>query len=172
MSSNITTSQTIGPFPHEAWKWAVDLTASVDSSAPQIVITGTIYDGDGVPISDAWAEAWMPDSVALETSHAIAGYRRVPTDDEGKFTLRISVPPATGAARPLAYITVFARGLVKHQFTAVWLEDAAGLAQSALLEQVPAARRATLLARRQADASYAWNIHMQGPQETVFFDYL
>jgi protocatechuate 3,4-dioxygenase alpha subunit len=70
----------------------------------------------------------------------------------------------------VAYITVFARGLVKHQFTAVFLSDDAGLSQSAILEQVPAARRATLLAARQPDG-YRWDIHMQGERETVFFDY-
>jgi protocatechuate 3,4-dioxygenase alpha subunit len=43
----------------------------------------------------------------------------------------------------VAYVTVFARGLVKHQFTAVFLEDDPALAQSALLEQVPADRRHT-----------------------------
>jgi protocatechuate 3,4-dioxygenase alpha subunit len=36
---------------------------------------------------------------------------------------------------------------------------------------VPAARRATLLAARQPDGSYRWDIHMQGERETVFFDY-
>lgn len=169
--SNITTSQTIGPFPHEAWEWAVQLTAKVDSKAPQISIKGAIFDGDGLPINDAWAEAWLPDSAPVESAHAIPGYRRVPTSEDGGFALSISQPHAP-AGKPVAYVTVFARGLIKHQFTAVFLEDDPALAQSALLEQVPAARRDTLIARRQADGSYLWNIHMQGPRETVFFDYI
>ncbi len=168
--SNITTSQTIGPFPHEAWAWAVELTSRVESSAPQVKIKGAIIDGDGVPINDAWAEAWLPGSAAAETSHAIPGYRRVPTNEEGGFTFSISQPQPP-AGKPVAYVTVFARGLVKHQFTAVFLEDDPALAQSALLQQVPADRRATLIARKQADGSYLWNIHMQGASETVFFDY-
>jgi protocatechuate 3,4-dioxygenase alpha subunit len=69
------------------------------------------------------------------------------------------------------YVTVFARGLVLHQFTAVFLEDDAGLAQSAILNQVPEARRATLLARRTGEGQYHWDIRMQGEAETVFFDY-
>jgi protocatechuate 3,4-dioxygenase alpha subunit len=169
--SNITTSQTIGPFPHEAWAWAVELTSRVESSAPQVKIKGAIIDGDGVPINDAWAEAWLPGSAAAETSHAIPGYRRVPTNEEGGFTFSISQPQAP-AGKPVAYVTVFARGLVKHQFTAVFLEDDPALAQSALLEQVPADRRDTLIARKQPDGSYLWNIHMQGARETVFFDYI
>lgn len=170
-NSNITTSQTIGPFPHEAWAWAVTLTEKVDSSAPQIVIKGAILDGDGIPINDAWAEAWMPDSAPAENAHALPGYRRVPTDDAGGFSFSISQAQAP-AGKPAAYVTVFARGLLKHQFTAVFLEDDPGLPRSTILEQVPASRRDTLIARKQADGSYLWNINMQGERETVFFDYV
>ncbi|HZS81159.1 MAG TPA: protocatechuate 3,4-dioxygenase [Herbaspirillum sp.] len=172
MSNKITTSQTIGPFPHEAWNWAVDLTAKVESSAATIVVKGAIFDGDGIAIDDAWVETWMPDSAPVETAHAIPGYRRVPSNDEGGFKLQISMPQAATAGKPVAYVTVFARGLTKHQFTAIFLEDDAGLAQSAILGQVPQQRRDTLIARKQADGSYLWDIHMQGAQETVFFDYL
>ncbi len=169
--SNITTSQTIGPFPHEAWAWAVELTALVDSSAAQIKVRGAIFDGDGQPINDAWAEAWLPGSAPAESAHAIPGYRRVPSGEDGSFVFSISQPQAA-AGKPVAYVTVFARGLVKHQFSAVFLEDDPALAQSALLEQVPSNRRDTLIARKQADGSYLWNIHMQGEHETVFFDYI
>ena len=172
MTSKITTSQTIGPFPHEAWNWAVELTAKVDSAAPQITVKGCIFDGKGEPINDAWAEAWMPDSAALESAHAIPGYRRVPSGDDGGFTLQITQAQNVGDGKPAAYITVFARGLVKHQFTAIFLEDDPALAQSAILNQVPASRRDTLIARKQADGSYLWNINMQGAEETVFFDYI
>ncbi|USX23129.1 protocatechuate 3,4-dioxygenase [Oxalobacteraceae bacterium OTU3REALA1] len=166
----ITTSQTIGPFSHAAWQWAVDLS---DAAKPVDVITisGTIYDGDGVAINDAQIEAWQPAAADAEASQPIAGFRRVPSGDQGEFTLRLSaIPQAPGL--PLAYVTVFARGLVKHQFTAVFLEDDAGLAESAILEQIPAARRPTLLAVKTADGQYRWNIHMQGAQETAFFDYV
>jgi protocatechuate 3,4-dioxygenase alpha subunit len=168
--SNITTSQTIGPFPHEAWAWAVQATAGVDSAAPQVQVRGTIFDGDGAPINDAWAEAWLPHSAAAEAAHAIPGYRRVPTDESGGFAFSISQSQAP-AGKPVAYVTVFARGLVKHQFSAIFLEDDPALAQSALLSQIPESRRDTLIARKQADGSYVWNIHMQGENETVFFDY-
>ena len=75
-------------------------------------------------------------------------------------------------SEPLMYVTVFARGLVKHQFTAVFLEDDSALAQSAILNQVPAPRRATLLARKVAAGEYRWDIWMQSDKETVFFDYV
>jgi len=172
MTSKITTSQTIGPFPHEAWRWAVELTAKVDSAAPQITVKGCIFDGNGEAINDAWAETWMPDSAPLESAHAIPGYRRVPSGDDGGFAFQITRSEHAGKGDPVAYVTVFARGLVKHQFTAIFLEDDPALAESAILNQVPAARRETLIARKQADGSYAWNINMQGAAETVFFDYI
>ncbi|MGK5077295.1 protocatechuate 3,4-dioxygenase [Janthinobacterium sp. HLX7-2] len=171
--SKITTSQTIGPFSHEAWKWAVELSAAdrLQTSAPTIIVSGIIYDGDGTPINDAQIEAWQPAAAAAESTLSIPGFRRIPSDDAGQFSLRLSVcPQAPG--EPVAYVTVFARGLVKHQFTAIFLENDAGLEQSAILEQVPAARRATLLAARTAEGQYRWDIHMQGEQETVFFDYV
>ena len=79
--------------------------------------------------------------------------------------------PERPAGEPVAYVTVFARGLTKHQFTAVFLDDDPTLDQSTILAQVPAPRRDTLVARKEADGTYRWDIWMQTDKETVFFDY-
>lgn len=172
--SNITTSQTIGPFSHEAWQWAVDAStpATLETSAPTVLISGIIYDGNGAPIDDAQIEAWTPAGAAAESTQAIPGFRRVPSGPSGEFSLRISLPQPATRGEPVMYVTVFARGLVKHQFTAVFLEDDSGLAQSAILSQVPEARRATLLARKSGECEYRWDIWMQTDKETAFFDYV
>ena len=172
--SKITTSQTIGPFSHEAWQWAVDgcTPARLETSAPTILVSGAIYDGNGNPIDDAQIEAWTPDGAAAESSQPIPGFRRVPSGAAGEFVLRLSLPEAATRGEPVMYVTVFARGLLVHQFTAVFLEDDTGLAQSAILNQVPEARRATLLARKLDEGRYQWDIRMQGEQETAFFDYV
>ncbi|MFC5479070.1 protocatechuate 3,4-dioxygenase [Massilia suwonensis] len=171
--SKITTSQTIGPFSHEAWQWAVDacIPGHLKTTGETVLVTGNIFDGDGAPINDAQIEAWTPDGAALEPEQMIPGFRRVPSGADGEFSLRVSKPETVKPGEPLMYVTVFARGLVLHQFTAVFLEDDAGLAQSTILNQVPEARRATLLARRTGDGQYHWDIRMQGEAETVFFDY-
>lgn len=173
-TSSITTSQTVGPFSHEAWQWAVDgcTPARLETSAPTILVSGVIYDGKGSPIDDAQIEAWTPAAAEAEASQPIPGFRRVPSGAQGEFSLRLSLPQPATRGEPVMYVTVFARGLVKHQFTAVFLEDDTGLAQSAILRQVPEARRQTLLARKTGDGQYRWDIWMQSEKETVFFDYV
>lgn len=170
----LSSSQTIGPFPHEAWAWAVHGPATHPPSAT-LCLQGRLLDGQGRPIDDGWIEAWTPLAQALEqqAGYPLPGFCRVPTDGEGGFTLWLS--PSAVPGEPLALITVFARGLLLHRFSAVFAADDAGLSASSLLNQVPAARRPSLLAQSVAEAPghYRWDIRLQGePQsETVFFDY-
>lgn len=172
--SNITTSQTIGPFSHEAWQWAVDacIPGALKATGPTILVSGSIYDGDGNPINDAQIEAWTPHAAGAEPEQMIPGFRRVPSGADGEFSLRISLSPGASGGEPAMYVSVFARGLVKHQFTAVFLEDDAALAHSVILQQVPPARRPTLIARKTGEGQYHWDLRMQGEAETVFFDYV
>ena len=170
MTFALSPSQTIGPFSHEAWQWACAASESVDSAAGAITISGFLRDGDGSPINDGMIESWSPASTEAERAHALPGFRRVASGEDGGFSLTLS-RTAAGAGEPAALVTVFARGLVLHQFTAVFLEDDPGLELSEILRQVPPARRATLIARKTGAAGYAWDIHMQGARETVFFDY-
>jgi protocatechuate 3,4-dioxygenase, alpha subunit len=170
MTTHITTTQTIGPFPHEGWRWGFDSTIGSTVDGPAIVISGAVLDGDGEPISDAVLEAWAPASASADAQRAIPAFRRVPAGERGEFRFEL---PASVALQgePVLYLTLFARGVLKHQFSAVFLEDDAALAQSALLAQVPAQRRDTLIAKRAGDREYRFDVRMQGERETVFFDY-
>ncbi|WP_020656505.1 hypothetical protein [Massilia niastensis] len=169
MTLPVTPSQTIGPFSHEAWQWACEASASVEASASTLTIHGILRDGDGAPITDGMIEAWTPSAAEPESGHALAGFRRIPSDDNGAFKLILTRGPSD-AGEPAALVTVFARGLLVHQFTAVFLEDD-NLDRSELLRQVPAERRSTLIARKTGTNAYQWEICMQGAAETVFFDY-
>jgi protocatechuate 3,4-dioxygenase alpha subunit len=169
MTLPVTPSQTIGPFSHEAWQWACAACASVDSSAATITVSGILRDGDGLPINDGMIEAWTHGAAGAEGAHALPGFRRVASGEDGGFSLTLT-RGAQDSGEPAAFITVFARGLLMHQFTAVFLEDD-NLDASSILRQVPAPRRATLVARKLGPASYAWDIRMQGDGETVFFDF-
>jgi protocatechuate 3,4-dioxygenase alpha subunit len=155
---------------------ATDACAAALAGAGIVVLAGTVRDGAGDVIDDAMIECWSPDSASVESMVALPGFRRTATDAAGRYQFTLSRPaaPEPGAqlaGEPLAYITVFARGLVLHQFSAVFLEDDPSLGRSALLAQVPEARRATLIASKTGPAAYEWDIRMQGGNETVFFDY-
>ncbi|RZU00722.1 protocatechuate 3,4-dioxygenase [Rivibacter subsaxonicus] len=154
----LTPTQTIGPFPHEAWQWAIEASAS-----GPLRIQGRLLDGAGQPVDDGWVEAFVPGAAA-------PAFVRCATGAQGEFSLAL---PATagGAGEPAAWITVFARGLLQHQFSAVFLGDAPTLATAPLLAQLPEERRATLIARRDGVNGYRWDIHLQGEHETVFLDF-
>jgi protocatechuate 3,4-dioxygenase alpha subunit len=171
MTLPISPSQTIGPFSHEAWRWACAASDAVAAGPNTISIAGTIRDGAGEAIDDAMIEAWSPSSVEAEAALALPGFRRTPSDLAGRFQFNLTRPGVPNAGEPAMFVTVFARGLVLHQFSAVFLDDDGGLARSAILQQVPEERRATLIARKIGPAAYEWDIHMQGANETVFFDY-
>jgi len=161
---NTTTSQTIGPFFHHGLKWAVDASVGIASDAPLLIIEGSVFDGAGASVVDAMVEAWVP-AAAAESGTGMPGFRRSESVG-GCFRLEFSGKPVPG--EPLAYITVFARGLLRHQFSAVFLDSA----PSAILDQVPQHRRATLIAHRdESTGIYRWDIYLQGEHETVFFDY-
>ena len=171
MTLPISPSQTIGPFSHEAWRWACAASDAVAAGCSTISIAGVIRDGAGMAIDDAMIEAWTPSGAAAEAAHALPGFRRTPSDEAGRFRFTLTRPASPHAGEPAMYVTVFARGLVLHQFSAVFLDDDGDLAHSPILQQVPAERRPTLVARKIGPAAYEWDIHMQGEHETVFFDY-
>ena len=84
-------------------------------------------------------------------------------------------PGAIGEGHaPHLNVIVFMRGLLSHAFTRVYFSDEAQANEAdPVLAEVPADRRATLIAAREDTAGgvvYRFDIHMQGDHETVFFD--
>jgi protocatechuate 3,4-dioxygenase alpha subunit len=70
-------------------------------------------------------------------------------------------------------VTVFARGMLVHAFTRIYFAGDS-LDKDPTLALVEVARRRTLVAERTSESGgrvvYRWDIHLQGEQETVFFD--
>jgi protocatechuate 3,4-dioxygenase alpha subunit len=60
---------------------------------------------------------------------------------------------------------------LRHLLTRLYFPDEPAKPDDPILKLVPADRRATLVARVTAPATLEWNIFMQGPHETVFFDF-
>lgn len=176
-------SQTVGPYFRIGLDYLIERTPRPGTGPVEAIeIRGRVLDRDGVPVTDAMLEFWsVPgDGSALgsngEASAFPEGFRRVATDGNGAFALAIARPAVkTLRDEPLRaahfLVMVFARGLLRHLITRVYLEDGLSNDGDAVLMQVPRERRATLVA--DADESraglYWWDIRLQGTNETVFF---
>jgi protocatechuate 3,4-dioxygenase alpha subunit len=98
------------------------------------------------------------------------------TDTQGGFRLNTIKPGKVAdidgkEQAPHITVVIFMRGLLKHLMTRIYFPDEAANVADPVLSLVPATRRATLIATKVADGTLQWNVHLQGPHETVFFDY-
>ncbi|MDM9558322.1 protocatechuate 3,4-dioxygenase subunit alpha [Bordetella petrii] len=149
-----------------------------------ITLIGQVYDGQGQIVSDALIEAIQADAdgqyvtSAEQARHSgFTGFARVGTgtDAQSRYVIETIKPGATGpASAPHLDVIVLMRGMLLHAYTRIYFDDEElANAQDDVLAAVPFERRATLIAKRQAGGSrlvYRFDIHLQGPQETVFFD--
>jgi protocatechuate 3,4-dioxygenase alpha subunit len=192
--SGLTPSQTVGPFyaygltPNGQYDWVDTFTNNLltpDVSGDRIRITGQVFDGDGATVRDAVLEIWQADAQgrfadpqdkrALPNS-AFKGFGRSGTDAEGRFSFETIKPgivpdPDGKPQAPHIVLAVYARGLLLHLYTRIYFDDeAAKNAADPVLALVPEDRRSTLIAKRQPDGSYRFEVRLQGDNETVFFD--
>jgi protocatechuate 3,4-dioxygenase alpha subunit len=187
MSLRTTASQTVGPYLHIGLTWLVtDNLVGEGVSGERVTIEGCVVDGDGKPVDDALVEIWQanahgrydhPDDtrdVPLELG--FKGFGRVATDAAGRFRFATIKPgqvpaPEGGVQAPHINVTIFMRGMLKQVRTRIYFPNEAANASDPVLSCVPAARRETLIARPVGDGALEWNVDLQGPDETVFFDY-
>ena len=188
-----TPSQTVGPFfayglTPEQYGYAHKAIAGNAMAAPgvpgeHIRIEGRILDGAGAPIDDAMIEIWQADAAgryggadqAEADAAAFTGFGRCGSDDAGGFWFATIKPGAIGDGQaPHIGVIVQARGILNHAFTRIYFADEADAnGADPVLRSVPADRRHTLIAVRSetpAGPLYRFDIHMQGDDETVFFD--
>ncbi len=186
MGTLATPSQTVGPFFHIGLS-PLNTTELANSgvSGERVIVQGRVLDGDSVPVNDALIEIWQA-SAAGKYAHAdgaggrlagasFKGFGRTPTDEAGSFRFVTIKPgrvvgPGGALQAPHLVCAVFMRGLLKHLVTRVYFPDEPANADDPVLKLVPAERRATLIAKK-VGAALEWNIVLQGPDETVFFDY-
>lgn len=179
-----TPGQTVGPFFGLALPYTGD-SALVDDAHPEAIrLRGTVYEGAGDGVPDALVELWQPDgagripraSGSLRRDGAVlagfTGWGRSATDADGRYGFTTVAPGSASAGRPPFFaITVFARGLLNRLFTRAYLPDG-DLDADPLLATVDAARRSTLVCVAESgSAGYRFDIHLQGPNETVFLAY-
>jgi len=183
-----TPSQTVGPYfayglTAEQYGYAFTSIAPpdlADDATPgeRITVEGCVFDGQGAPVTDAMIEILQPDSSGSYIRQPGAnarfnGFGRCGTGtiEGGLFRFRTVKPgaPSPGEA-PHVDVIVFMRGALLHQFTRLYFDGDPANAADPVLNQVPAERRETLMAKAQGSGVWRFDIRMQGAHETVFFD--
>lgn len=173
-----TPGQTVGPFFHYGLEYDRQHELVFPHSPGAIVLGGTVYDGNGAPVPDAFVEIWQADSDGTiprargsrrRDNHTFTGFGRASTNDEGHFEFWTREPGAVSGEAPFFAAIVYARGLPNKLHTRIYLPgDDAALAADRLLAQLTPAERDTLVATRGAEGYLQHDIHLQGEHETVF----
>ncbi len=183
--SKQTPSQTVGPFfayglTAQQYRYPngqiADGTLAPEGAANRIRIVGRVVDGAGAAIPDAMIEIWQADSDGRYGAEGFSGFGRqgTGTDPQGRFAFDTVKPGAATGCAPFLTLVVFMRGLLSHVYTRLYFcDEPAANAADPTLATVPPERRRTLVAKREEaarEAVYRFDIHMQGEDETVFFD--
>jgi len=178
LADGLTPSQTVGPYLGIGLPWP-DGPDVVPPGTPGLFeIVGTVSDGHGDPVPDAMIETWQADPDGRfdhpdDPRGRAAGWRgfgRSATDAAGGYVIRTVLPGALPGEAPHLDVSVFARGLLDRVVTRIYFPDHAGAhAADPVLASVPEGRRATLVAVR-TEGGYRFDVRLQGPGETVFFD--
>ncbi len=160
-----TPSQTIGPFFHFAiGDNGLGNMAARFSAGESVRLAVRVSDGDGQAVADGLVELTQ------------AGvYGRSATRADGSCEFDTMRPGSTGSPTrtneaPHINLCFFARGLLRHVHTRIYFTGDPAIESDQTLALVPPARRATLLASRQGEAGWVFDLRLQGPAETVFFD--
>jgi protocatechuate 3,4-dioxygenase alpha subunit len=159
-----TPSQTVGPFfafgltPKQyGYPFSQLLSGRIEGKGKRITITGQVFDGKGVAITDALVELWQEEGIARQGTG---------TTLDASFRFETVKP-----SKPYIDVIVFMRGLLSHVYTRLYFDDEAKANNADdVLASVAEERRDTLIARHEGQGHYRFDIRMQGEHETVFFD--
>ncbi|MEO0937601.1 MAG: protocatechuate 3,4-dioxygenase subunit alpha [Pseudomonadota bacterium] len=188
-------SQTAGPYVHIGLTpcfsgisgvYPSDLgtqIAGANAKGEQITITGRVLDGTGTPLRDALLELWQADAAGRYPGQdgvdpAVTGWGRCATDmATGTYTFETIKPGAVAAPdghlhAPHAHLWIVARGINLGLSTRIYFEDEAEAnAADPILSRIEhQVRVPTLMAKATAPGQYSFDIHLQGPDETIFFE--
>ncbi|WP_226898380.1 protocatechuate 3,4-dioxygenase subunit alpha [Mangrovicoccus algicola] len=157
-----------------------------DAKGERITLTGRVFDGTGTPLRDAMIEIWQADAAGLFNSPAetrgsadpaFAGWGRQPTDGEtGIYAFETVKPgrvpfPDGRLQAPHITMWIVARGINLGLSTRVYFEDEAEAnAADPILSRIEHKARVPTLMARRAGSVHTFDIHLQGENETIFFD--
>lgn len=189
MSLQATTWQTVGPYfcIGLGRLFQNDIAGEGVQGCP-VAVRGRVLGGDGLPIPDAVIEIWQAnahgkyahpeDGQDKPLEQGFRGFGRIPTDDEGFFHFTTVRPgpvpgPDGNLQSPHLVVGILMRGLLRGLVTRAYFPDEALNAADPILRVVEPSRRGTLMLRLSAEAPhvFTWDVHMQGANETVFFEF-
>ncbi len=186
----------IGLIPHQAGFDIFEnnfgnVLAGPDTKGQRIVIEGRVFDGIGSPLRDVLIEIWQAnadgkynhpaDHQNKPVDAAFRGWGRTGSDFEtGLYSFETIKPgPVPGRQgrqmAPHVNFWIVARGINIGLNTRMYFDDevAANNADPVLNLIEQESRRPTLIAKRSARGGktvYTFDVFLQGPNETVFFD--
>lgn len=138
-----------------------------DAAGQRITLSGAVYDGAGAPVSDALIEIWQagPDG-QFGTTPGFTGWGRQACDPQtGQFRFETLMPGTVPGFAPHIAMWIVARGINLGLMTRVYFEQSA---EDPVLRL--ARDRAETLIASPAPDGYRFDVHLQGPRETVFLD--
>ena len=161
-----------------------------EAKGERVLIKGRVIDGAGNPLTDALVEIWQADAEGLYNAPGetrgradphVVGWGRQPTDkDTGVFRFETIKPgrvpyPDGRLMAPHITVWIISRGINIGLHTRMYFgdEEAANANDPVLARIEHRARVKTLIARRSEENAmpcYIFDIHLQGDNETVFFD--
>ncbi len=171
---------TVGPFfpPRYVDAGANDLTQLEGRPArgQPIEIVGRVVQEDGSPLENLIVEIWQADAAGIYRHPAdprhgqedpdFLGWGRAATDKDGVYRFRTVLPGAAPGRQAHANLILMFSGIMRILKTTLFF--AAG--PDPVLDAVPAARRALLVAKKEGEGRYRFDIRLRGEGETPFFD--
>jgi protocatechuate 3,4-dioxygenase alpha subunit len=193
-----TASQTAGPYVHigltpnfcnipGVFPEDLGLTLVTDrTKGERVTIKGRVIDGGNKPLTDAVVEIWQADAAGLypapnetrgDADPSFAGWGRCPADGEtGEYRFETimpgRVPMRDGRMQaPHVSLWIVARGINLGLNTRMYFSDEAEAnAADPILARIEHRVRVSTLVGVKDGSTYTFDIHLQGPNETVFFD--
>jgi len=195
-----TASQTAGPYVHiglipqmagfEIFERNFGpVLAGPDTPGEHITLEGRVFDGTGTPLRDVLLEIWQADAAGRyhhpadqpSADDSFTGWGRGGSDFGSGLISFATVKPGAVNERngrtsaPHINVWIVARGINIGLNTRIYFSDEqqANAADPVLNLIEQPVRRDTLIAQRterDGRAVYTFSIHLQGPNETVFFD--
>ncbi|GHB40117.1 protocatechuate 3,4-dioxygenase subunit alpha [Pseudovibrio japonicus] len=191
-------SQTAGPYVHigctpnfvgNTGIYKEDLgvrMVNAKTKGQRITVKGRVFDGTGAPMKDAMLEIWQADGEGLFNSPSetrgkadpyFTGWGRQPVDMEtAEFCFETVKPgavpfPDGRSQAPHINFWIVARGINIGLNTRMYFpEEEEANAADPVLGRIEHRMRVPTLIAKQSGDKYTFDIHIQGDNETVFFD--